>query len=187
MSDNMSCCKMNTDKQHCQLSLDTIIPHLRRHLKSESKFTNDQLQNLDRIKPSNTTVRFCLTTHVTKGAVPPRLNFTGVTNYEIGAINDGTVPPLTTKTISAGVYVVPPEGYYMQVEYRTYPLIQKKISVTGFTDTPDRGEVFVIFKNGSSDVSFNYNTGDIIARLVPRIKLDKLKTEYFLVSDMSIE
>ncbi|KAK7098111.1 hypothetical protein V1264_004985 [Littorina saxatilis] len=148
-------------------------------------FTNAETVELDLIEPSDNTFRFFLSPRVEYKSKPERKQ-PGDVGYDVAALTDGSIPPMKTKKIATGVYIISPLGFYMEVKDRSGVSSKGRMVVGGVVDNHYRGELFVSIFNGSLTETWEYFAGDRIAQLVPRLMHDNIRTEYYLADDETI-
>lgn len=80
---------------------------------------------------------------------------------------DKTIPPLCRATISTGVSLEIPEGYYGRIAPRSGLAHKYGINIlAGVVDSSYRGEIRVILHNTDKDEAFNVRNGDKIAQII---------------------
>jgi len=86
---------------------------------------------------------------------------------DIRSSEDVTIPPLRRATVSTGVRLKIPEGYYGRIGPRSGLAHKYGIDVlAGVVDSAYRGEIKVILHNTDKNEEFRVSAGDRIAQLI---------------------
>lgn len=86
---------------------------------------------------------------------------------DLVAAEDKTLPPLSRATISTGIAIEIPDGYYGRIAPRSGLANNHGIDVlAGVIDSGYRGEVRVILYNTDKDQHFQVQRGDKIAQMI---------------------
>lgn len=134
--------------------------------KTRSAFTYEQLQGFYCEPVIVDEFKFIMSPRVKKD---PSQDTTEDVGYDVAALEDGEIPPTTTKTIPTGVFVVPPFNYYAQVTDN--PILAKYGLMTVGGVSNYSGEIFVNLYNGTT-TTWKYSAGDTIAKVVARNIVD---------------
>lgn len=83
------------------------------------------------------------------------------------AAEDRTIAPLSRATISTGIFMEIPEGYYGRIAPRSGLAHKYGVDVlAGVVDSSYRGEIRVILYNTDAEEAFQVRTGDKIAQII---------------------
>lgn len=86
---------------------------------------------------------------------------------DLVAAEDKVLPPLSRATISTGISMEIPEGYYGRIAPRSGLAHNHGIDVlAGVVDSGYRGEIKVILYNTDKDEVFQVRQGDKIAQII---------------------
>ena len=100
-------------------------------------------------------------------AVIPQYQTKGAAGFDLVAVEDVTLGPGETTTISTGLAFEIPEGYEMQIRPRSGLTLKTPLRIAnapGTIDSDFRGEVKIIVTNTSENKGFYIKKGDRIAQ-----------------------
>ena len=87
--------------------------------------------------------------------------------YDVYAVKDTTIPPLTTVSVCLGIAVTPPIGYYLRITNRSSMALNENVVVNADVVDPDyTGELHVIILNSHPVYFYHINKGDRIGQIV---------------------
>lgn len=111
-------------------------------------------------------IRYARTTPAASKSPLRRANRTDA-GADLVAAEDKSIPPLSRATVSTGVSLEIPDGYYGRVAPRSGLAHKNGIDVlAGVVDSSYRGEVRVILFNTDREETFHVRAGDRIAQLI---------------------
>ncbi|PCH39314.1 dUTPase-like protein [Wolfiporia cocos MD-104 SS10] len=111
--------------------------------------------------------------------------------YDIVSNEDKAIPPGKLETISTGLKMIPPYGYYGQLMTRSSMAKKDLLVVGGVIDWDYRGEIKVMIRNFGNDY-YHINSTDKIAQLLilptpnPEVNISSIRSYDQQYGDMGI-
>ena len=100
-------------------------------------------------------------------AVLPKRNTPTDAGADLYAVEQADIPPLGRKTISTGICIQVPDGFYARIAPRSGLAAKHGIDVlAGVCDSSYRGDIKVVLHNTDSEDTFTVTYGDKIAQLI---------------------